>query len=176
MPAKGSKLRYGNRDYIFNMPFYKKNLVEKHNINLSFEECKNIIETCNANIAEVVIEENDGFKLPFGLGYIVVGKYRPTRPQIDWKKTNEAGKKVYHLNLHTDGFAVKLYWFRVGRINKTHFNEVYKFTGYKTLSVDISKAFGSGKKMYSEWNIYDFVEKGRVQNLFNKKYNKELKK
>jgi len=158
------------------MNFYKKNLVEKNNIDLSFLECKDIINVCNKNIADFIIEENDGFKLPFGLGYLVVSKYIPVNAATDWKKTKEAGKRVVHLNLHTFGFAVKVNWFRVSRTTSKHFNEVYKFASYKTLSQAVSNAFGSGRKIYSEWSPIDFIEKGRVENLLNKKYRKELKK
>lgn len=175
MPAKGSRFRYGNRNYIFNKDFYKTNLVEKDNIDLSFEECKSLLDKCNRNIAEIIVDEIDGFKMPFGLGYIVAGKFLPKNPAIDWKKTNEVGKHIYHLNLHTDGYSVKSYWFRVGRITCTSFHEVYKFAPYKTLSLAISKAFGTGRKMYAEWGISDFIEKGRLENMFNKKYRKELK-
>lgn len=174
MPAKGSKLRYGNRDYIFNKAFYE-NVVEKKGLTLSHDESKKVIELTNKIIAETVVEENDGFKLPFGLGYICAGRYKPTYNMIDWSKSNAAGKHIYHLNLHTDGYAVKTYWFRVGRIFNTSFHEVYKFASYKTLSMAISKAFGSGKKIYSEWAVSDFIEKGRLENLHNKKYRKEQK-
>jgi hypothetical protein len=157
------------------MNFFKKNLVEKHGVTLPFETCKTLIDKCNRNIADAVITENDGFKLPFGLGYVCAGKYIPTNPLTDWKKTKEAGKRVFHLNLHTEGFAVKAYWFRVGRITNTHFHEIYKFSAYKTLGQAISKAFGSGRMMYSEWGVSDFIEKGRLENMMNKKYRKELK-
>lgn len=175
MSAKGSKLRYGNRDYIFSKEFYKTNLVEKRKTKLSYEQCKNLINSCNKSIAESIKKEVDGFKLPCGLGYIVVGKYKPTYELIDWKKSNEAGKHIYHLNLDTDGFAIKLYWFRVGRVFNTHFHEIYIFSAYKELGKSVSNAFKSGKSNYSEWRIPDFLEKSRGQNLFNKKYQKELK-
>lgn len=175
MPAKGSKLRYGNRDYIFNKAFYENVLVDKHKVELSLDQCKKLIELSNKIIADTVVEENDGFKLPFGLGYVCAGRYKPTYNMIDWSKSNKIGKHVYHLNLHTDGYAVKTYWFRVGRIFNTSFHEVYKFSAYKTLSMAVSKAFGSGKKMYSEWAVSDFLEKGRLENRLNKKYRKEQK-
>lgn len=175
MPAKGSKFRYGNRDYIFNLDFYKKNLVENRKVDLSFTDCKKIIESCNKHISSIIVDEIDGFKLPFGLGYICAGKYKPTNPLVDWDNTKKSGKKVYHLNLHTFGYAVKLYWFRVGRIRNTHFHEVYKFVSYKTLGKKVSAAFKTGQKVYAEWAVSDFIEKGRVENLLNKKYRKELK-
>lgn len=174
MPAKGSKFRLGNRDYIFNKKFYDKNLVEDNKISLSFDQCKNIIETANKNISETMIEEIDGFKLPFGLGYLCISKFKPKNPAIDWKKTKEIGKKVFHLNLHTLGYSARSYWFRIGRIGNVRFHEVFKFESYTTLSKKISKSFAAGKA-YNEWTVADFIEKGRLENLYNKKYRKEQK-
>lgn len=173
MPAPGSKLLYGNRDYIYDKKFYKE-LVEKTQTTLSYGECRKIVETCNKFIAEVVRDEQDGFKLPFGLGYLCSTRYIPNKPAIDWHETNKIGKHVYHANLHTFGYSVKVAWFRVGRITNTHFNEVFKFKAYKTLSQSVSKLFKGGK-MYSEWLLSDFIEKSRLENLYNKKFRKELK-
>lgn len=187
MPAKGSKFKLGNRDYVFNKKFYKKHLVENAGTTLSFVECEKIINASNKQIAQVVTDEIDGFKLPFGLGYVCAGKYKPgpnSEAATDWKKTLELwkdspeakaeGKRVYHLNFHTLGYSVRSYWFRVGRITNTKFHEVFMFKSYKTLTQSISKAFSSGKT-YCEWEIGDFIEMGRLENLYNKKYRKEQK-
>ncbi len=183
MPALGSVFKHGNRNYIFNKNFYLTNLVEKRKTELSFDDCKKIVEETNKIIADFVVDENDGFKLPFGLGYLVAGKYIPKNPATDWAKTKQtftkdeirAGKKVLHLNLHTFGYSCRAYWFRVGRITSAKFHSVYMFKPYKTLSGAISKAFGSGRKLYSEWAITDFIEISRLENLMNKKYRKEYK-
>src|SRR5678810_491224 len=116
MPAKGSKFRLGNRNYIFNKKFYLENLVKKHDIKLSLKECQDIIETTNKNIAEMITDEIDGFKLPFGLGYLCAGKYMPKTPPINWKETKKHGKVIRHLNFKTGGYCVRSYWFRVGRV------------------------------------------------------------
>ncbi len=173
MPAKGSKLLYGNRDYVFNKKFFKSNLVEKHKFDLSFKECKDIIDICNKNIADSVVEELDGFKLPFGLGYICVGRFIPKNPAIDWKTSQKVGTRVYFNNLHTFGYSCKTYWFRVGRVTNTKFHETFKFSAYKTLGISVSKAFASGKKFYQEWSISDLIEKGRLENLYSKKFRKK---
>lgn len=175
MPAKGSKLRYGNRDFIFNEQVWKT-LVEEKKINLSFSQCKKIVNTCNSNIAEVIMEENDGFKLPLGLGYICAVRFIPKKPAIDWKATKtNGGNFVYFNNLSTFGYSVAITWFRVGRVSNISFNEIFKFKSCKKLSQQISKKFKSGK-MYSELTTSDFMEIGRLENFYNKKYRKDLKK
>lgn len=174
MPAKGSKFSLGNRDYIFNKKFYAKNLLEKNDIKLSFSESKDSIETCNKIIAELIVTEIDGFKLSNGLGYVCVSKFKPSKPAKDWKKSKEYNKDIYYLNLDTLGYSPRLCWFRIGRINNTRFHEIFKFKSYKTLSKTVSSEFKKGRS-YSEWTISDFLEKGRLENLYNKKYRKELK-
>lgn len=174
MPAKGSTLRYGNRDTIFNKDVWK-NLVEKENIKFSYKECIKIINQCNDNIADVIVEENDGFKLPFGLGYLCAIRFKPKNIAIDWNGTRKnGGKFVYHNNLATFGFSAGVKWFRVGRVSTSSFNEIFKFKACKKLATKISKRFKGGK-MYSELTNADFIEKSRLENFYNKKFRKELK-
>lgn len=174
MPAKGSVLMYGNRDYVFNTDFYKNVLQKEKKVEFDYKQCKNIIDHSNKIIADIIKTEVDGFKLPFGFGYLCPVKYVPAKPMINWKETNKIGKRVYFTNMHTEGFSCRVQWFRVGRITNMNFNEVYKFKSYKTLSNAVSKAFAAGKT-YVEWSVSDFMEKSRLENLYNKKYRKELK-
>lgn len=174
MPAKGSTLLYGDRDYVFSPDFYKNTLVKERGTDLSYKDCKAIIKHSNKIVADCIRDEVDGFKLPFGFGYIAPMRYVATNPATNWKETEKLGKTVYHTNMHTDGFSCKVQWFRVGRITNSHFNEVFKFKSYKTLSQKVSLAFKNGKN-YHDWLLSDFIEKGRLENLYNKKYRKELK-
>lgn len=174
MPAKGSTLKHGNRDYIFDREFYKALKEKNPKFNLSYIECSKIIRYANKQVAQVIENEDDGFKLPFGLGYISVVKYVPTNAMIDWKSTEKAGKHVYYNNFHTLGYSVKLGWFRVGRISNSALNETWKFVAMSPLSSAVSNSFSKGKN-YQAWTHTDFIEKGRLENMYNKKYRKELK-
>lgn len=174
MPAKGSVLLYGDRDYIFSPEFYKEILVKEKGVELSYKDCKAIIEHSNKIVADCITDEIDGFKLPCGFGYIVPMRYEATKPATNWKETKRLGKIVYHTNMHTDGYSCKIQWFRVGRVSNSHFNEVFKFKSYKSLSQKVSVAFKNGKP-YADWLLSDFLEKGRLENLYNKKFRKELK-
>jgi len=173
MPAKGSTLRYGNRDFIFNERIWKE--LKEKGLTLSFAQCNKIIRDCNSVIASVITEEADGFKLPLGLGYICATRFTPKKPAIDWQATKKNnGKHVYFNNLGTFGFSVAVKWFRVGRITQNSINEIFKFRACKKLATQISKKFKGGKP-YSELTSADFIQKGQLQNLFNKKFRKDLK-
>ena len=76
-------------------------------------------EMCNV-ILEHMLERSEGFKMPYGLGLVQVGKYRPKTytPQslsVDYKASNTYNKKIYHLNEHSDGYKFRLYWSKIPR-------------------------------------------------------------
>jgi len=67
-----------------------------------------------------MLETGNTVKIISGFGEIVVNKYKPKRYtkdlqgnervnlSINWVETKKAGKYIYHLNSHTDGY--KYYW------------------------------------------------------------------
>ena len=71
-------------------------------------------EMCNV-ILEYVLERSEGFKMPYGLGFIQVGKYLPKQLtskslSVDYSASKEYNKRIYHLNEHTGGYKFRLYW------------------------------------------------------------------
>ena len=38
-----------------------------------------------------------------------------TLPNIDYKTSKEEGKKIYHLNEHSNGYKYRLYWTKIPR-------------------------------------------------------------
>lgn len=69
-------------------------------------------------ILEYVLNRSDGFKMPFGLGFIQIGKYRPKKLNskslsIDFKASAKYGKKIYYLNEHSDGYKYRLHWSKI---------------------------------------------------------------
>ena len=89
---------------------------------------KRILEEMCKVILECVLERSEGFKMPYGLGFIQVGKYRPKTlsPQslsVDYKSSKEFDKRIYHLNEHSDGYKYRLYWSKIPRT----FPDRYKY-------------------------------------------------
>ena len=90
---------------------------------------KRILDTMCSVILEHVLNRSEGFKMPYGLGFIQVCKYKPKSftPQslsVDYKASKEYDKRIYHLNEHSDGYKYRLYWSKVPRT----FPDRYKYT------------------------------------------------
>ena len=97
-------------------------------VDISFADYKNILFLFNGQLVEHILQTGEKLKLPFGLGEISVAKYKPLRQKtftgkngatttipglpINWQKTRQQGKIIYHLNSHTDGHKYRWKWFR----------------------------------------------------------------
>lgn len=104
-----SKQSYTFRDMYSTMP-----------VEVDYSLYKRVLdEMCNV-ILEHIFMRSEGFKMPFGLGFIQIGKYKPKTlsPQslsVDYKASKEYGKHIYHLNEHSDGYKYRLYWSKIPR-------------------------------------------------------------
>ena len=84
-------------------------------------------EMCNV-ILEYILMRSEGFKMPYGLGFIQIGKYKPKSMtkqslSVDYQASKKYEKKIYHLNEHSDGYKYRLYWSKVPRV----FPDRYKY-------------------------------------------------
>ena len=98
-------------------------------VEVDYNLYKRILDEMCKVILEHVFEGSEGFKMPYGLGFIQVGKYRPKSlsPQslsVDYKASKEYDKRIYHLNEHSDGYKYRLYWSKIPRT----FPDRYKYT------------------------------------------------
>lgn len=103
------KIRKNKKAYTF-YDMYKELPVEA-----PYSLYRRILDEMCQIIQEEVLERSEGFKMPYGLGLIQVCKYRPKTLSskslsVDYKASEEYGKKIYHLNEHSDGYKFRLYW------------------------------------------------------------------
>lgn len=85
---------------------------------VSYLRFKAILERFNNIVLEKLLNASEGFKMPYGLGYIQIVKYKPKTMSpkslsVDYKSSAEYGKRIYHLNEHSDGYKFRLYWSRL---------------------------------------------------------------
>ena len=105
-----------------------RDMYRKMPVDIDYSLYKRILdEMCNV-ILEHVLERSEGFKMPYGLGFIQIGKYKPKTftPQslsVDYKASKDYNKKIYHLNEHSDGNKYRLYWSKIPRT----FPDRYKY-------------------------------------------------
>ena len=108
------KIRRSKKAYTF-ADMYREMPIE-----VDYSLYKRVLDEMCAVILEHILERSDGFKMPYGLGFIQVGKYRPKEltPKslsIDYNASIEYGKQIYHLNEHSDGYKYRFYWSRIPR-------------------------------------------------------------
>ena len=97
-------------------------------IDIPYELYRRILDEMCVIILEHVLMRSEGFKMPYGLGFIQVGKYRPKQLNdnslsVDYQASKEYGKRILHLNEHSDGYKYRLYW---SKLPKT-FPDRYKY-------------------------------------------------
>ena len=97
-------------------------------IEVSYSLYKRILDEMCKVILEYVLMRSEGFKMPYGLGFIQIGKYRPKNLNdkslsVDYKASKEYGKRILHLNEHSEGYKYRLYWSKIPRT----FPDRYKY-------------------------------------------------
>lgn len=97
-------------------------------IELDYLTYKRILSKMCEIILDAIFMRSEGFKMPCGLGLIQIGKYRPKTYtekslSVDYKSSAEYGKRIYHLNEHSDGYKFRLHWSKVPRT----FTDRYKY-------------------------------------------------
>ena len=90
---------------------YKKDYKD----DVEYKQFKQILDLFNNCVLDCLLESSEGFKMPFGLGYVQIVKYKPKSMtpkslSVDYKSSAEYGKTIYHLNEHSDGYKYRLYW------------------------------------------------------------------
>lgn len=89
---------------------------------------KSVLDKFNEYIRTSILDKSEVFKLPYGLGYIAIVKYKPKTYtnkslSIDYKASIEENTLIYHLNEHSDGYKYRLYWSKLPRT----FPDRYKY-------------------------------------------------
>lgn len=126
------KIDYGNNDYY---KFYKSRYIKSGNklYNVSSTLYLAILSEYNKGVISIILDHNNDYKIPHGLGTIGLRKYKPkletdngkiivNKLPIDpvstrklWDSNPEAKEKKIYVrfsNKHSGGYVFKMYWFR----------------------------------------------------------------
>lgn len=107
------KIRKNKKSYTI-LDMYKP-FIQETGIDITYDVFKSILTECNDTILDILQDQSDGFKMPAGLGYVRIVKYRPKTMtdkslSVDYKSSKEYNKRIYHLNEHSNGYKFRLYW------------------------------------------------------------------
>lgn len=108
----GHKIRKNKKSYTF-ADLYKEMPIE-----VPYSLYKAILDQMCKLILEHVLMRSECFKMPYGLGFIAIVKYKPKQLNehslsIDYKASKEYNKKIFHLNEHSNGYKYRLYWSKI---------------------------------------------------------------
>lgn len=165
MPAKGSSYKSGKRNVILDKKFFNS-LRETTGLDIDDDIIRQIVIESNLEIAESIKADDDGFKLPENLGYIVVTKYKSKKKPVDWVNTHKYKKKIYLTNLHSFGYIHHIKWYKRG-VTSFAFKDVYKLQPARLLTRDVAKSVKSGK-LYHSWSNDDFLSKNKILKKLHK--------
>lgn len=90
---------------------------EKHGNLVTLTEYRKICVEFNKRIVSNALTGRV-VKLPYGIGDFWIKKIQTDweKPRLDLNETKIQGKKVYHLNEHSDGWWARWYWTKNHRI------------------------------------------------------------
>jgi len=115
---------------------------------------KKVLNSFHKNLMKEVLDSSEGVVLPKQLGVLRVMKAVNRRGMaLDFQKTKEYGVKVYHTNMHSDGYFAFFNW------NKDHpygifgFKNIYKFVATRTNKRELAR------KIKTENSINKYLEK-----------------
>ena len=82
--------------------------------NVEYSVYAYIIKTFNRKLMKKIFYEAFEFEMPYRLGSLRIKKtktwFDPKTMKVDWQKTKEIGKRVYHMNEHTNYFNFRFFW------------------------------------------------------------------
>lgn len=132
-------------------------------IKITYPEWCNILYSFNCGFRDYCLETGRKAKFPYGVGEFCVTKYKPVKLKevdgkqvvnlnVDWKKTNEKGYRVFHLNSHTEGYDFRWLW--VYGTSRLYQAEIWSFKPSRVSSRLINHYISQGyKDKYLEWKI-----------------------
>lgn len=95
------------------------------NINITLTQYRNILKKLNKYYLDFLFETGKKIVLPYGLGELLITKYKlSAKPRYDkdgnlyvkravnWGATKKEGVIVYHMNDHSDGYSYRFLWLK----------------------------------------------------------------
>lgn len=104
-----------NRKSYTAIDFYKGYKLEYPDKNIDYKLFKAVLEDFNKSIRDLLLIDSEELILPYNLGEVKIVKYLPKALTYhslsqDYKLSKEVGKRIWHLNEHSNGYKFRLFW------------------------------------------------------------------
>lgn len=145
------KIKKNKKSYTF------RDMYTECPIDVPYDAYKRVLEEMSRIILETLLERSEGFKMPFGLGYIQIVKYKPKKLNdkslsVDYKASKEYDKRIYHLNEHSNGYKYRLYWSKLPKTFPDRY--IYQLCLVRTNKRKLAQLI---------FNRYDYIDINDIQ-------------
>lgn len=119
-------------------------------------------------LAQQVIDNRKGVRLPGGLGAVIVGLNKPTgtteRCNIDYNASKQYGFVVAHYNWHTNGYIAKIYYYGNIPRHRLQFHHLIRFKPCRKLQRTVAAVMKN-----EGYKKYIFFTSSSVREMFRKR-------
>lgn len=149
---------------------YKQFLKEAPEFKITFKQYQEGIREINHQYIIYCLESGNPVKLPYGLGVLAVNRKKGKKIfkdqdgnkhiclAVNWAETKKEGKKIYHLNEHSDGYHCNWYWIK--SLSKIRIKEIWSFKIAKINSQLLKTyCFDPDIKYYLKYHEYNLKKR-----------------
>lgn len=140
---------------------YKKYKERYPKSEITFSDYKKLLKAYNSLILTHILDTGDTVKIPWGFGDVTILRYKKdiqikTSKDgdkfytycIDWKRTKEKGKYVYHTNLHTGGY--NYYWRWENEFSKLPYKKIWSFRVMRDFKRELTRRLTKEVSTYKD--------------------------
>lgn len=120
---------------------------------LTLDQMRDVVHGFSTFLTEKAISHREGIELPEGLGTVLITSFKTTKRLIDKATSEKLGIKVYHNNLITDGFMMKIFYSNDRMRYKLPNREMWGLKGVREFRELASKSFKDDWKKYIQLEI-----------------------
>jgi hypothetical protein len=157
--------RYRKRKYnVLNAAFledFKKKYPAYKNVDNKI--LKNVIDTYNGVLWQMVIDEREGVEIPEGLGFLFIGSATAKSENPNRTLSSKMGVLVTHMNMETNNKICKILYTSYPSKYKFVNREVWTFSAVRQFKRTVSKAYLDNPNKYI---VIDNLTK--ISNLYKK--------
>lgn len=131
--------------------------------NVDNKVLKEIINTYNGLLWQMVIDEREGVEIPEGLGFLFLGTANVKSENPDMKASAEAGVTITHMNWPTNNKICKIIYTNYPAKYRFANREVWTFSAVRQFKRTVSKAY------LENWQKYIVIDNlANISQLFRK--------
>jgi hypothetical protein len=125
---------------------------------------------------DFIHEDDEGVKLPYNMGILVVKRFKSKVRKLNRRKTVELKQRIYHQNLHSFGQCIKISWIKLPLLERFRFIKGIYFRAQRELARKVSASCFAGKLYKEIPDGQKYASEMLATDLIQQRYEEKLSK